>query len=226
MAKYPAEWRTRASVVPQGYDARAGSAVSPAGPVRREALRIVYTGRFYDGLRTPDALFRGLASLHERIRLHGRVAVEIVGGAMQPYERLADRLGLAGIVTFAGRRSPAEALSIAASADVLLVIDAPSTEPNLYLPSKLIDYLPIHKPILALTPAEGASAELIGRLGYPTVDPLDAAAIEDTIERLLAQHESGALGASANHAAVASAYDIRETTRALQAVFEDALEAA
>lgn len=225
MAKYPLEWRARTAVVPQGYDAHALPAPMPR-TAPGNALRIVYTGRFYDALRTPDAFFRGLASLNGRTPLQGRVTVEIVGGAMQQYERLASRLGLGGIVMFAGRRSPAEALSIAASADVLLLIDAPSTGPNLYLPSKLVDYLPIHKPILALTPAEGASADLIGRLGYRTVDPLDDAGIANTIEQLLAQYESGALVPSPNHARVASAYDIRATTRALQAVFEDAVEAA
>ena len=46
---------------------------------------------------------------------------------------------------------------------MLLVIDAPADE-SLFLPSKLIDYLPARKPILGLTPARGASADLIRAL--------------------------------------------------------------
>ena len=42
----------------------------------------------------------------------------------------------------------AESARRAAAADVLLVIDAPADE-SLFLPSKLIDYLPAGKPILA-----------------------------------------------------------------------------
>ena len=50
-----------------------------------------------------------------------------------------------------GRLPFLESARIAASADVLLVIDA-AAEDNLFLPSKLIDYLPLAKPILGLTP--------------------------------------------------------------------------
>lgn len=223
MAKYPVAWRTRARVVPQGFDWRA----TPQAPQRRTGpLRIVYTGRFYDGVRTPDTLLAALALLQQQTPLAGRIGVEFVGGSMESYARRSVQLGLAGVVTFSGRRSPDAALALASLADVLLVIDAPSRGVNLFLPSKLIDYLPIGIPILGLTPAEGATADVLRRLGYPIVDPSNEAAIAAALTQLLRDHEAGTLSASASHAAASRAYDIRETTRTLNDVLEDAVAAA
>jgi glycosyltransferase involved in cell wall biosynthesis len=220
MAKYPHEWKQRVRVVPQGFDA---SAADVRGPRPEGPLRIVYTGRFYPGMRTPEAFLKAVAILHHRSSLAGRLAVVFVGGAMEAYERSAARLGLSDVVTFTGRRSPAGARADASAADVLLSIDAPSEGPSLFLPSKLVDYLPLGKPILGLTPAEGASAELLHRLGYPVVDPSNADAIAAAIDGLLRSHEMGALTASTTHDEVAHTYDIRETTRVLECVLDEAL---
>jgi glycosyltransferase involved in cell wall biosynthesis len=224
MAKYPHAWRTRARVVPQGFDSRVVPRV--ARPRGEGPLRIVYTGRFYDGVRTPQTLLAALLLLKQQTPLAGRISVECVGGSMESYERRSAQLGLARVVTFSGRHSPDAALAVAATADLLLVIDAPSVGPNLFLPSKLIDYLPLGIPILGLTPAEGATAELLRRLGYQTVNPSDPVAIADTLMRVIGEHEAGTLSAPASHAAVSRAYDIRETTRALHDVLEEAVAVA
>jgi glycosyltransferase involved in cell wall biosynthesis len=223
MAKYPAEWRARARVVPQGFDPRVApraARLQGIGP-----LRLVYTGRFYDRVRTPDALLAALSLLHREAPLDGRLNVAFVGGSMEQYARQARQLGLAGVTTFSGRCSPDAASEAAAGADVLLVIDAPSRGPNLFLPSKLIDYLPLGLPILGLTPDQGATADLLHRLGYPPVSPTDPAAIASALTGLIAAHEAGTLTASASHAAVSRPYDIRETTRALDRLFDEAMGA-
>jgi len=219
MKKYPGEWRRRAAVVPQGYDP---AVVPGAVPGSEGPLRIVYTGRFYDGRRTPDGIFGAVVQLRGSRRLGNGVAIEIVGGAMEPYERRASAMGLADVVTFHGRRSPADAAAVAARADVLLVVDAPSRGPNLFQPSKLIDYLPLKKPILGVTPAEGATADLLERLGYPIVDPCDRDAIARAIADLIAAKAEGRLAPSPQHDAVAAQYDIRETTRAMARVLDEA----
>jgi len=223
MAKYPADWRRRVRIVPQGFDREATPrrASRAAGP-----LRIVYTGRFYDHFRTPDAFLQAVVALQRRAPLDGRLHVEFVGGAMGRYKCRAAKLGVDGIVSFSGRQSPDRVLETASTADVLLVIDAPSNGPNLFLPSKLVDYLPMQKPILGLTPARGASADLLRRLGYPIVDPSDANAIEAALQRLIEAHESGGLEVSPEHDAVSREYDIRETTRGFHTILLETLDAA
>jgi glycosyltransferase involved in cell wall biosynthesis len=211
MSKYPAEWRQKVHVVPHGFDAEiAADADQPAGPASDNRLHLVYTGRFYDNVRTPDALLHALSTLATRRPLANEIAVTFVGSVGASHRRLTSRLGLDAIVGFTGRVPFAESARSAASADVLLLIDAPADE-NLFLPSKLIDYLPARKPILALTPPCGASADLVRALGYPVVAPDDESGIVAALEALLAAKREGRLARSAAHDEAAKRYDIRRT---------------
>ena len=223
MAKYPADWRTRVRIVPQGFD---NATTTPSGPRTAGPLRLVYTGRFYDGVRTPETMLDALAALHRRAPIDTRLHVEFVGGAMEAYQRGAAELGLSAVVSFTGRMSPQRAHEAASGADVLVLIDAPSDGPNLFLPSKLVDYLPLRKPILGLTPAAGASADLLRKLGYPIVDPANAGAIEQVLLTLIDAHERGTLQLSSAHDEVSRGYDIRETTAAFHGILLEAIGAA
>jgi len=93
------------------------------------------------------------------------------------------------------------------------VIDAPADE-SLFLPSKIVDYLRARKPILALTPHHGASADVIRDLGYPVIAPENEAEIAQAVEALLAAHAEGRLSLSPTHDAVARQFDIRQTASA------------
>jgi glycosyltransferase involved in cell wall biosynthesis len=203
------------------------SSVSPVSSVveslstahRDDRLTIVYTGRFYDGIRTPEPLLRALALIATRRPIACELHVAFVGTPVPSHRRLATTLGLGDVVEFAGRVSFAESARRAAHADVLLVIDAPSDE-SLFLPSKLVDYLPLDKPILALTPSRGASADLIRRLGYPVVPPDDVVAIASAIEVLVAAKRQRRLGIAEHHRSVAQQYDIRRTAGAFAGILE------
>ena len=155
MAKYPAEWRNRTHVIPQGHAGPAPAMPRSAGP-----LRLVYTGRFYDGVRAPIVFLEAIAELHRASALNGRIAIEFVGSRMEAYAQQAGALGLESIVQFRPRVSPDQARTVAASADVLLIIDAPSDGPSLFLPSKLIDYLPLEQ----ADPRHHAVEWTVGRL--------------------------------------------------------------
>lgn len=221
MAKYPADWLARARVVTQGFEPLAE--VTP--PRTGGAMRLVYTGRFYHGIRTPEPFLEALAAIQRVRPLDGRLTVEFIGGDMALYARRSAALGLDQVVTFAGRVAPATARARAADADALLIIDAPSDGPSLFLPSKLVDYLPLRKPVLGLTPAEGASAELLGALGYPVVDPGNLAGIATAVEGLLDAHASGTLAPSPSHDTVSHSYRIDVTTRAFAAILDEARSA-
>lgn len=221
MAKYPADWMSRARVIPQGFEGSDPVVVERADT----SLRIVYTGRFYPGVRTPDTFLEALAALDRVRSLKGRVSVDFVGGDMSDCARLASQLQLDHVVRFSGRVGPIEARKRAGAADLLLIIDAPSDGPSLFLPSKLIDYLPLRKPIMGLTPVEGPSAELLRALGYPVIEPRNIAGIGEAIERFAAAHAARPLMPSAQHDEVARPYDIRETTRAFAAVLDEAVSA-
>jgi glycosyltransferase involved in cell wall biosynthesis len=210
MSRYPAEWRAKTAVIPQGFDPTVTAGPRPSDVSRTRPLSVVYTGRFYPGVRTPDTLLEAVGRLHARERLDARLHVDFFGHPWAPYARRAHTLGIDSVVTFHGRIAPPEAQAAAARADVLLIIDAPSAGPNLFLPSKAVDYLPLRRPMLAITPTVGATAALMNRLRYPVVDPADIAGMEQALRELIAEHEAGTLAASMTHDEVAREYDIRE----------------
>jgi len=209
MRKFPASWRHKAHVVPHGFDRRR---LPPAAPREPGPLRLVYTGRFYRGIRTPLPLLRALADLDRAQPLGARLAVQFIGPQVQEFEAAARELGVGGIVSFAPRRPIEDVLAAAARADVLLVIDAPSAGPSPFLPSKLVDYLMFRKPILGLTPVEGASADLLRSLACPVVAPDDVRAIGETVRVLLDRASRGELHVSADFDRVAESFDIHRTT--------------
>jgi Glycosyl transferase 4-like domain len=218
MRKYPDDWRRKVAVVPHGFQAGVPAVASAkAGP-----MRIVYTGRFYDGLRTPSALLRAIAALNAEQTMAGTLEVVLVGPFVTSFAAEATSLGLARMVRFHDKVSPADAQAMAAAADVLLVIDAPTDGPSPFLPSKLVDYLPLRKPIFGITPASGASAALITRLGGTIAAPGDNAGIRVALGDLVRRWREGELAVAPDFDRVAAEYDIRQTA----ARFSDVLTRA
>lgn len=221
MRKYPAEWRGKVSIVPHGFD----PARTPVPADRRPGpMRIVYTGRFYRGVRTPAAFLAALARVRRGESIDGVLEVIFVGPFVEEFRSAAAALGLSSFVRFEPRVSAAAAARRAADADALLVIDAPSRGPSVFLPSKLVDYLPLRKPILGLTPRVGASADLLHRLGCPVAAPDDEEAIAAALRQLIAAWRAGTLTIGPAYDAVAAEYDIRRTVAQLDAVLTRTFE--
>jgi glycosyltransferase involved in cell wall biosynthesis len=222
MKKYPAEWRKKVSVIPHGYDPGEQHPEPRTGVgLGQGQLKLVYTGTFY-GLRSPAPLFHALHKLRE-ISLAQYIDVKLVGQVPEKYgyQRLAHDLDLDDIVQFAGVQPYAQTQVITAEADALLVIDAPNLESSVFLPSKLVEYLPFQKPIIGITPLQGASAELIRRLGCPVVSPDDVEGIARILAELVATWRAGKWGLGTTYSSVAAEYDIRNTTRRIDALLHD-----
>jgi hypothetical protein len=223
MKKYPDEWRSKAAVVPHGFDSARPAPASVNGH-RTGPMRLVYTGRFYDGLRTPNSLLQAIARAHAVEPLNGALDVTFVGPHVISFAREATRLGLDAFVHFRDRVTAADALAIASGADALLVIDAPTEGPSPFLPSKLVDYLPLRKPILGITPAAGAAAELLKRLGCPTAPPDNVEAIQTAVTCLVRQWSDGTLSVLPQFDRVASEFDIRHTAAQLSGALTRAFD--
>jgi hypothetical protein len=223
MKKYPAEWRNKVNVVPHGFVPRV-TQTSGIAPRRAGPMRLVYTGRFYDGVRTPVPLLRALAHMNAAAPLDGTLDVTLVGPHVTAFKREASALGLDPFVHFRDRVSNEEAASIAADADALLVIDAPTHGPSPFLPSKLVDYLPLRKPILGITPAAGASAALLKRLGCGTAPPDDVDAIQSAVTDLVRRWRQGTLSVEPHFDRVAGEFDIRRTVTQLNGVLTRAFD--
>jgi glycosyltransferase involved in cell wall biosynthesis len=188
-------------------------------------MRIVHTGRVYSGVRTPVTVLQALAKAHARAPLTGALELIFIGPHIREFEREAAALGIASLVQFLDRMPPAEAATFASDADVLLVIDAPSSGPSAFLPSKLVDYLPFRKPILGVTPEVGASATLLRRLGCRVVPTDRVEAIACAFEELVHEWRSGRLAVSESFARIAAEYDIVRTSSQLSDVLHATFDA-
>jgi hypothetical protein len=169
MRKYAAGLKAKAHVLPHAFDPDLYQA-----PPRNQNSRLTirHLGDLY-GRRTPKPLFGALSRiLSSHPETLSNVSFELIGPT---YDLPLDELGLRdlpeGLVVVKPPVNYLESLSLMASADGLLIIDAPA-ERSVFLPSKLIDYLGAGRPILGLTPP-GAAAALINQLGGQTSDPTD-----------------------------------------------------
>ena len=221
MRKFPAAWRSKVHVVPHGYDddlRPAEMAPSPTGG----PLHLVHTGELY-GLRDPDPLLRALEMLNRDGALHKRLKVTLVGSREAGHEVRVKSLGLNRLVEFAGPYPYLETLRTAAQADACLVMDGLTQAESVFLPSKLVDYLMLRKPILGITPAQGATADLLRSMAFPIAAPDDVGEIADAVAKLLVEYETTGRLTSTDHEGVAAEYGIESTTRLLQAVLQELL---
>lgn len=227
MAKYPEKWRTRVRVVPHAMDRELGPRIEALRtrnrPDRSGRLKLSHVGNLFIGRRTAHGLFEAVAALKRRRPLDRELELVFVGEGSGWHEarEKAAALELDGIVTFEGRVSHLASLAAMSDTDVLVLIDAPAAT-NVFLPSKLADYLMAEKPILGLTPPVGPSGDLIRALGYPVLEPTNVRAIAEAIEDLLQRHAAGSLGASPT----AHAYAERHSLDAVAGAFADILNEA
>lgn len=219
MRKYPAAWRTKAHVVPHGYDPDIARALPPVS-MAHERLRLVYTGNFFAG-RTPDGLIEAIVSLPPAMR--NRLEVRFVGQMAPGYDRHIESRGVHDIISLRGPMSFLDSVKEAAAADVLLVVDAPNEKGSVFLPSKLVDYVMLKKPILGLTPRSGASASLLERLQCPVVPPDDPPAIAAELRTLLEHWTDGRLQVGPRFDRVAPEFSIAVAAESLDRILLNAV---
>jgi hypothetical protein len=163
MGKYPPAWRSRAAVLPHAWDLEHfATPLAPRAPPQPLVPHVVrHLGACY-GQRSPQPLFAALARIaaREPRRLDG-VRFELIG-PLAPAFRAAPALKALppGLLTLRPPVGYREALELARDASALLVIDAPSAGASVFLPSKLIDYIGVRRPVWGITPP-GTCADLI-----------------------------------------------------------------
>ncbi len=154
LEKYKIE--DKIEVVPNSYDFLG----FPDGRQEEKENKFVIThaGNFY-GPRSPEPFFRALKMLKNEMDIDGKIKVKLIG-QIEKGKSLIKKYQLENIVQLIDTVPRKEILHHLISADALLLIDAPSEKESVFLPSKLMEYINIGKPILAIVPA-GASADVI-----------------------------------------------------------------
>jgi len=222
MRKYPEQWRVKADVLPHSFD----SGLYPQ-PVKTFGPIIVrYLGNFY-GHRSPVPLFRALKLLLKREpKLIDNVQFELVGSVPKRMQMHSSLKSLpAGLVRIRDAVTYRESLKLMSTSDLLLVIDGPD-DLSVFLPSKLIDYLGAHVPVLGIVPP-GTSAKLLTRLNAPIADPRNPEQVATALSRALSEAIERRLSAHSQpwgNSAITSKYDVENVAAAFRQILHNTLQ--
>lgn len=184
---HPQDVRKKTGVLPHVFNRR----LYPSRPkAANPRITLRYLGVLY-GRRTPEPLILAINQLYERRRdLAGMLAIELIGHV--PAEMLqtaAARALPAGTVINVPNVSYLQSLELMYDADILLLIEA-DIRSNLFLPSKLADYLGADTPIVGFVPP-GASEDALVGLDCWRARPSDVPGITNAIEAAVDHVMSG-----------------------------------
>lgn len=177
-------------VIPHGYEAE----MTHTSPTHERAggreLQVIHAGSFMPGLREPLSFFSGLARLHRASSLEGRIKVTMVGADTSRYQSAAEALGIASLLDLRESVPFHVCKQMIDRADLLLVLDTPGFE-GVFLPTKLVEYLPYRKPVLGVTEHGSAVHDVLLECGHYFAPINDEVSIANAIASLLERWEAG-----------------------------------
>lgn len=181
LKNHPDRIRNKTDVLPHVFNEE----LYPQRPkIKNTRVVMRYLGVLY-GRRSPEPLFRALQQLLGRRKdLAGILQIELIGAV--PPEMLNTPAALSlppGTVTNIPNVSYIQSLELMYDADILLLIEADIRQ-NLFLPSKLADYIGANTLIVGLVPP-GASEDALKELGCWYAKPSDIGGIDRALEGAL-----------------------------------------
>ena len=192
MNKYP--WiKNKSAFVEHSYDPLFYKNVKKE---KNTKLILRYIGTFY-GRRTAQPLLIAIKNLYDKKLLNSNnFEFDIIGG-MSPeykkqYKNLLQHYNLDNVIRLFEPVTYLESLSLMQQADIMVLIDA-QIDGSVFLPSKLIDYIGADKPIIGITPRNGASARVIKKVGGWLTEPGDSEGIENILQQVLIHFKNGTL---------------------------------
>lgn len=193
--RFPEIPASRFVLIENGYDEENfASAATGTAPARAPGgpLVLVHSGIIYPSERDPVPLFEALSGLLKQGAI-GPDTLRIILRATahdQYLQPLIDSNGIGGIITLAPPVPYRDALAEMLDADGLLILQAANC--NSQIPAKLYEYLRAQRPILALTDANGDTAQSLRGAGIDTIAPLDdRSAIATGLLRFIALLRAG-----------------------------------
>ena len=173
--------RRKFTVIGHCYD----PALYGEAPVRNpDKIVVRHIGTLF-GRRTPEPFFRSVALLlKRRPELATKLSIELVGaiGAGMLASEAARQLPK-GLIRSIPKVGYVELLGYMRSADLLVLIEA-DVKHNLFLPSKLADYIGSGTPILGLVPP-GGSMDVLNAMRCWNAKPGDVEGISHALEQAL-----------------------------------------
>jgi len=190
LSLYPSIKKTK--TIPNGYDE---SDFNLPPSVKSDFFVIAYLGTFSPD-HDPEPFLSGLKSLlDERKVPKEKISFIHIGLCMGiDFDWLVKEYDLSSVVERKGYLSHKEALAHLQDASLLLLTTSQTPEAEMISTSKLFEYMPLKRPILAIVPPGGAAAAVISSLNLgKVVSPADPAGIKRELLSFFSDWEKGSL---------------------------------
>ena len=138
---------------------------------RNKPLQAVHLGRLY-GLRKIDTFLEALKELKEEDdKLEEKIVFHQYSEIQTPDIKKIKEYGLENLFILHDKVSYDESIKIMKEADILVLFDSLMTKQKLqpYLPSKIVEYLLLKKPILAICDNNSPSFRMLKEYGFNTM---------------------------------------------------------
>jgi hypothetical protein len=132
-------------------------------PSDRKLFSICYAGNL-QLQRRPDFFFAAFKRFVAANNADNRIRIEFIGIETVGLSALTEHYDIEKYLTFLGPMSYPDTLVRLAESTVNLVIEAPCAE-GVFLPSKIVDYAQVGRPILAVSPNIGTLSDLLEKFG-------------------------------------------------------------
>ncbi len=178
--------------IPNGYD-ESDFNIPPF--VKTDSFIIAYLGTFSPD-HNPGHFLLGLRSLlDEKKALKEKIKLKHIGLCMGiDLDGMIKKYDLSEVVERRGYLPHKEALAQLQDASVLLLTTSPSPEAEMISTSKLFEYMPLKKPILAIVPPNGAASQIVSALNLgKVVSPFDPVGIKQELFSFFSDWEKGSL---------------------------------
>jgi glycosyltransferase involved in cell wall biosynthesis len=154
----PGQLKTKSSTIPHVATEKFSFA-----PVSHNGFSVCYAGSvsppreitvFLEGAKRFSKIIKNTGSFHVRFIVD---RPDIVADC-------ATNMGIGDIIKIEASRPYSQMPQALAKSDVLVIIEAPLTE-GIFMPGKLVDYVQIGRPILALSPVVGTINDIVSKHG-------------------------------------------------------------
>jgi len=225
--KYLDEPKGKFVTITHGFDPDDFQKVETTG---EHKFVVTYTGSLY-GTRKPDVFLEAVNELlSEDPSLKDQLKIRFVGRMGRSVENMIHRYDLEDTVEVCGHVSHERALEYLLNSSILLLITGiyhkiavKNSSGKVFdeFPGKLVEYLAIGRPILALAMNRGTVARMINstRTGV-VVHPNDKEGIKKAIRDFYSLHKSGNLKMKPNLEEIKK-YNIRISVKKLSEVFKE-----
>jgi len=148
-------------VIENGYDEGNFASLTQQQNERVGFFSLLHSGAVYENGRDPQAIFSAISTLKRKGKISNNNFELAFRGlpSAGPYESVLSELDITDLVAFKPSISYKDSLEEMMQASALLIIQGPLF--NNQIPGKLFEYIRTNKPILALTPNNGATGLLL-----------------------------------------------------------------